>query len=157
MFVSFIPSCLCFSPPSLFLRGLRFLNQVSILLMQSLSIIFHQCSYPVILRNILTELQVYYSLSLFFFGGLISSFGVDHIFFFVSHVFPCSKSLPKTLLTVHLSLFNCSGVLKISRRFMFPLCFRSNSFDDVISFKPFKSTGASSLQNRSAVYLFSGP
>ena len=40
MFVSFIPSCLCFSPPSYpFLQGLRYLNQVSILWMLSFSIL----------------------------------------------------------------------------------------------------------------------
>ena len=57
------PSCFCFSyPPTLiFLQGLRFLNRVSILLMWSLSIIFLQCSYPVILKNILTKPQVHHS------------------------------------------------------------------------------------------------
>ena len=57
------PSCLCFShPPTLFLQGFRFLNQVSILFMWSLFFLFNQCSYPVILMKILTELQVYHSL-----------------------------------------------------------------------------------------------
>ena len=58
------PSCLCFFPPSLpfvFLQGLRFLLQVSILLMGSFSILFRQCSYPVILMKILMELQVHHS------------------------------------------------------------------------------------------------
>ena len=80
---SIFPKLPLFSrPPTLFLQGLRFLNQVSILLMGSFSILFRQCSYPVILRKILTELQVYHSSSLFFSGGLISSFGVDHIYSF---------------------------------------------------------------------------
>ena len=51
------------------------------------------------------------------------------------------------LIFIHFSLFNCSGVLKISRRFVFPLCIRSSSFEDVISFKSFNSTGATSLLN----------
>ena len=47
--------------PPFFLQGPRSLNHVSFLLMGSLSILFRQCSYPVILRKILTELQVYHS------------------------------------------------------------------------------------------------
>ena len=53
--------------------------------------------------------------------------------------------MPVHLLIIHLSLLNCSGVLKISRRFVFPLCIRSSSFEIGISFKPFNSTGALSL------------
>ena len=53
------------------------------------------------------------------------------------------------LIIIHLSLFFCSGVLKISRRFVFPLCFHSSSFEDVISFKPSNSTGAISLFKQS--------
>ena len=53
------------------------------------------------------------------------------------------------LLIIHFSLFSYSGVLMISRRFVFPLCFRSSSFEDVISFKPFNSTGAISLFKKS--------
>ena len=46
------PSCLCFSrPPTLLLQGLGCLNQVSILLMQSLFILFNQCSYRVVLMK----------------------------------------------------------------------------------------------------------
>ena len=46
------------------------------------------------------------------------------------------------LLIIHFSLFNCSGVLKISRRFVFPFSIRSSYFEVVISFKPVNSTGA---------------
>ena len=58
--------------------------------------------------------------------------------------FPRCKYLlmPVHLIFSHFSLFNCSGVLKISRRFVFPLCIRSRSFEDVLSFKSFNSTGA---------------
>ena len=58
------------------------------------------------------------------------------------------------LIFIHFSLFYCSGVLKISRRFVFPLYFRSSTFEDVPSFKPFNSTGAISLLNRSTVFSF---
>ena len=62
VFVSSVPSCFCFPAlPPLFLQGLRFLNRVSILLMGSFSILFRQCSYPVILMKILMELQVRHS------------------------------------------------------------------------------------------------
>ena len=74
-------------PPTLFIQGLRFLNQVSILWMWSLSILFHQCSYPVVLLKILTELKFIILCS--FPSPVVSmqAFGVDHIFFFGSHVF----------------------------------------------------------------------
>ena len=62
--------------------------------------------------------------------------------------------IPVHLIIIHFPLFNCSGVLKISRRFVFPLYFRSSSFEDVPSFKPFNSTGAASLLNRSTVFSF---
>jgi len=56
------PSCLCFSHPlTLFLQGLRFLYQVSILFMWRLFILVFECSYPVILMKILMELQVRHS------------------------------------------------------------------------------------------------
>ena len=55
--------------------------------------------------------------------------------------------LPVHLIFSHFSLFNCSGVLKISRRLVFPLCIRSSSFKIGISFKSFNSTGATSLLN----------
>ena len=52
---------LFFLPSHPFLQGLRFLNRVSILLMGSLSVLFRQCFYLVILKKILTELQVHHS------------------------------------------------------------------------------------------------
>ena len=58
--------------------------------------------------------------------------------------FPRFKYLlmPVHLIFIHFSLFNCSGVFKISRRFLLTLCFCSSSFEDVISFKPFNSSFA---------------
>ena len=61
------------------------------------------------------------------------------------------------LIFIHFPLFNCSGVLKISRRFVFPLCIRSSSFEIGISFKSFNSTGATSLLNLFNGVLLSGP
>ena len=59
LFVPSVPKLSLFFPPiHRFLQGLIYLNQVSILWMWSLSILFRQCSYPVILRKILTKLQV---------------------------------------------------------------------------------------------------
>ena len=67
-------------PPTFFLQGLIYLNQVSILFMWIFSIPFFQCSYPVILMKILTKPQVHHSSFFFFSGGFNSSF-LDHIFF----------------------------------------------------------------------------
>ena len=61
------------------------------------------------------------------------------------------------LIFIHFSLFYCSEVLKISRRFVFPLCIRSSSFEIGISFKSFNSTGATSLLNLFNGVLLSGP
>ena len=104
--------------------------------MGSLSILFRQCSYPVILRKILTKLQVIILRSLFFSGGSKSSFvdGILSLFKMLTYA-GAPLNLPRLL-------FNCSGELKISLRFVFPLCIRSRSFEDVLSFKPFKSTSA---------------
>ena len=83
-------------------------------------------------------------LVLFFSGGFNSSFGIKHTpFLFFSNAF----LMLVHLLIIHISLLNCSGVLKISRRFVFPLCIRSSSFEIGISFKSFNSTGATSLFN----------
>ena len=98
-------------PPTLFLRGLRFLNQVSILLMWSLSILFRQCSYPVILKKILTGLQVIIIRSFSSPMDSIRVFSVDHILFRISmfsHAV-APLNLPRLL-------FFCSGVLKISQK-----------------------------------------
>ena len=150
------PSCLCFPalPPFLFLQGFRFLNQVSTLLIGSLSILFRQCSYPVILRKILTELLVHYSSSVFFFGGLISSFGVDHISYFCFTYLPMWISYRRLsyLFTSHGSYPECSRYL---RKFEFLFLILSSYFEVVISFKSFNSVGAISIsKNRSMVFSF---
>ena len=49
-----------FPPSHPFLQGLRFLNQVSILLMRSLFILFFQCSYPVISHEDAQQFQVHH-------------------------------------------------------------------------------------------------
>ena len=43
------------------------------------------------------------------------------------------------------------------KRIVFPFLIRSSYLEIVISFKPFNSTGAISLLNRSTLYLLSGP
>ena len=145
------PSCLCFPAlPPLFLQGLRFLNQVS----------FYSCEVSPIFSFmfLLSDSQEDSNgaSSLWFFVLLSSpvcsmqSFDGDHILFLVSNAF----LMPVHLIIIHFPLFNCSGVLKISRRFVFPLCFHSSSFEDVISFKPFNSTSAISPSNRSMVLFF---
>ena len=111
-------------PPSHpFLQGLGFLNQVSILLMGSLSILFCQCSYPVILRKILTELQVYHSSFSFLLRWLQFKLSVLIIF-------PSS-----------FQVFSYAGVsLNHS-----PLAFHVFRIVEDISFKSFNSTGAISF------------
>ena len=91
VFIPYAPSCLCFSrPPTLFLQGLRFLNHVSILWMWSFSILFHQCSYLVILRKMLRKLQVYHSSFSYSFPlDSIEAFSVDYRPFLLSNAFSC--------------------------------------------------------------------
>ena len=96
--------------------------------------------------KILTELQVRHSSFLFFSGGFNSSFA-DHIL----SPFLCFL-LPVHLIIIPLLAIYCSGVFKISRRFVFPLYIRSSSFEDVISFKSSNSTGAFSVSSN----LFNG-
>ena len=103
------------APPTLFLQGLGYLNQVSILWIWCLSILFRQCPYPVILRKILTKPQVHHSSFFSFSGGFHSSFGIEHSLF----VLPNAFLMPVHLIIIPRLLFNCSGVLKISRRFVF--------------------------------------
>ena len=99
---SICPTCLCFPTlPPLFLQGLGFLNQVSILWMWSLSILIRQCSYLVILRKMLTEFQVRHSSLIFFSGGFNSSF-VDHILFLVSMFFHAGAPHNHSPLAIHL-------------------------------------------------------
>ena len=140
-----------FRPPTPFLQGLRFLNQVSILFMWSLFILFNQCSYPVVLMKMLYKFVILRSLSSPV--DSIQNFGVNFILFLISQCF----LTPVHLLIIPRLLFNCFGVLKISQRFAFPLLIRLSYLEVVISFKPFNSTGAIYLLNRSTVYLLSGP
>ena len=104
VFVSSAPKfSLFFRPPTLFLQGLRFLNRVSILLMGSLSILFRQCFYPVILRKILTELQVHHPSLLFLVRWIHFKLSVLIIFLssflMLSHV---DAPLNHSPLTIHL-------------------------------------------------------
>ena len=133
VFVSSVSKLPLFFPPSLpfvFLQGLRFLLQVSILLMGIFSILFRQCSYPVISHedtNGASSLSFFVLLS----SSVVSmqAFGVDHI---PSPPFKCFL-MPVDLLIIHFSLFKGSGVLKISQKICVSI---------LNSFKPFNSTGA---------------
>ena len=111
--------------------------------MGSLSILFRQCSYPVILRKMLRELQVHHSSFSFLSGGL--KFKLSVLIIFLSSL-QCFL-IPVHLSIIHLSLFSlvpeCTRYL---RRLTFPFSIRSGYFEVVISFKPFNSTGA--------IYLF---
>ena len=116
--------------------------------MWSLFTLFNQCSYPVILRKILKSFYFIILHSLFFSGGLISSFGVDHISSFCFTYLPMWISYPRLsyLFTSPSSYPECWRYLG---RFAFPFSTRSSYFEVVISFKPFNSTGAISLFNHS--------
>ena len=102
-------------PPTLFLQGFRFLNHVSILWMWSFSILFNQCSYPVIIMKMVRSFKFIILRSLFFSGGFNSSFWCW------SYPFPPFKCflMPVHLLIIHFSPFICSGVLKISQKTRF--------------------------------------
>ena len=144
VFVSSVSKLPLFSrPPTLFLQGLRYLNHVSFYLWEVSSFF----SFNVLIRwfpmKILTKLQVYYSSFFFFFGGFNSSF-VDHIPFIVSNAFHAVAPLNHPPLAI--LYLECWRYIK---RFLLPLLIRSTYFEDVISFKPFNSTGAISLQNHS--------
>ena len=103
VFVSSAPRCLCFSrPPTLFLQGLRFLNQVSFLLMRSLFILFFQCSHPVISHEDTNGASSSsFFVSFIFPGGFKSSF-VDLTLFLIS--MPSHTGAPhnNSLLAIHL-------------------------------------------------------
>ena len=112
VFVSSVPKLPLFSRPhTLFLQAIRCLNQVSFYSCEVSPFLFRQCSYPVILKKILTELQVIIIRSFSSPVEPIQAFGVDHI------LFPCFICLfvPVHLLKLPRLLFYCSGVLKISR------------------------------------------
>ena len=95
---SICPSCLCFPALPPFSSRTQISQSCILLLMGSLSILFRQCSYPVILRKILTELQVHHSL--FFSGGFNSSF-LDHIFSLFQMLSHAGVPLNHPLLAIH--------------------------------------------------------
>lgn len=90
----------------------------------------------------------YHSLFLFFSGGTKSSF-VDHILSLFQYLL-----MPVHLIIFHRLLFYCFGVLKIPQKMLGFILILSRSFGNAILFKPFNSTGAFSLVNRSTVFSF---
>ena len=136
-------------PPTLFLQGLRFLYQVS----------FYFCEVsPFFSVNVLTwwfSRRCSTSSSFLIpFSSPVDSSQVLLIIPFSS--FQCLL-IPVHLIIILLLSICYSGVLNISRRFVFPLCIRSSSFEIGISFKSFNSTGATSLLNLFNGVLLSGP
>ena len=116
--------------------------------MWSLFTLFNQCFDPVIPREDAHELQVHQSSFLYSFPvDLIQAFGVDHIPFLVSNVFPCRcTSLSFTA--------SYSFVLECWRyitRLVFPFSIRSRYFEVVISFKSFYLTGTN-LSSKQSFY-----
>ena len=107
--------------------------------------VFRQCSYPVILMKILTEFQVRHSSFSFFSGGTNSSF-VDHILSSFQMLSHASAPLNYPILAIH--LFHSAEDISKS----VSTCIRSSSFEIVISFKSFNSTGAFSFSSN----LFNG-
>ena len=97
-------------PPTIFFKDSDFLIKYPFIDGKSLHS-FRQCSYPGILRKILTELQVYQ-----FFVTLSSP--VDSVQALSIISFPCFKCclMSVHLLIIHLLLFMLSGVLKISQK-----------------------------------------
>ena len=72
--------------------------------------LFRQCSYPVILRKILMELQVLYSS---IFSSAVDSIQALLIIFLSSFQ---GFLMPAQFLIVHLSISDCPGVLNISQK-----------------------------------------
>ena len=107
VFVSSVPSCLWFSSLPCFSPRNHISQSSIILLMWSLFFLSFQCSYPVFLMKILTELQVHHSS--FFSSPVVSSKALLILFTRLKCLL-----IPVHLLIIHLSLFICSGVLKIS-------------------------------------------
>ena len=112
-------------PATLFLRGLRFLNQVSILLMWSLFILSFLCSYPVILGKMLTELLVHHS-SFSFIRWI--QFKLCQLYpFLIANTFSCWCT-SYSVISRYSIVPECSRYLEDS---CFPLCIHSRSFEVV--------------------------
>ena len=148
VFVSSIPSCLCFPalPPFFFFKDSDFLINYPFI-GGSFSILTRWFS-----RRCSTSSSFFILFLLWWIQFKLSVLIIS---------FPRFKYL---LLTMHLIIILLlaicySGVLKISRRFVFPLCIRSSSFEDVISFKPFNSTSAIPPFNQlfNGVFFWVGP
>ena len=144
MFVSFIPSCLCFSPPSHpFLQGLIYFNQVSIYSCEVTSLF----SINVLIRwSLVKMLTSSKFIILHFFSSPvdpIQAFSVDHIPFLVENAFSC-RCTSQSLTSCYSFVPECWRYL---RRFACPFLIRSSYLEIVISFKPFNSTGAISISS----------
>ena len=118
VFVSSVSKLPLFFPPThLFSSRTRTSYSSILLLMRSLSILFLQCSYPVILMKILTEPQVHHFSFSFFSDGTNSSFRCWSYLFPHFNVF----SYRCTSLSFYFSLF----VIPECSRYLEDSCFHS--------------------------------
>ena len=112
--------------------------------MGSLSILFRQCSYPVILRKMLRKLQVHHPPFSFLLRWIQVKFSVLIIFPSSFQVFAyASVSLNHSPLAIQ--LFQSAQDISEDSCFLFLIL--SSYFEVVISFKPFNSTGVTSISS----------
>ena len=154
VFVSSIPSCLCFSPPSHpFLQGLIYFNQVSIYSCEVSSLF----SINVLIRwfpmKMLNSFKFIILHCCFFSGGSNSSF-VDHILSLFQMSSLANAPLYHSLLPIHL-FWSAEDISE-------DLCFHSQSIQDISRLLSHSSHIIQPVQsplsiNRSMVYLLVGP
>ena len=142
-------------PPTLFLQGLRFLNQVSFLLMRSLFILFFQCSYPVISHEDAQQFQVHHPSLLFLLRWI--QFKLSIFIIFLSSFLMLSHAdapLNHSLLPIHL-FWSAEDISQ-------DLCFHSQSVQDISRLLSHSSHLIQPVQsplsiNHSMLYLLVGP
>ena len=146
-----------FPPSHSFLQGLIYFNQVSIYSCEVSSLFSINVWIRWSLMKMLTELQVHYSSSLFFSGGLISSLGVIISLPVVSHIFPCEFLIQGSIiyspLPVH--IWSAEDISEDS-------CFHSLSVQVILRLLSHSSHLIQPVQsplsiNCSTVYLLVGP
>ena len=156
LFASSISSLPLFSrPPTPFYLRTKISYSSILLFMGSLPIPFFQCSYPVVLMKILTELQVRHSSLVFFSGGFKSSFRCWSHTPFSSFQIPSHTSAPHNNLLLVIHLFGSAEDISEGSSCL------SRSVQPISRLLSHSShlnlTGAFSLLNHSTVFLLSGP
>ena len=142
VFVPSSPSCLCFpSLPPFFFKDSDFLIKYPFIHVKSLhsfQSMFLSGDFP---RRCSTVLSSSSFIVVSSPVDPIQAFSVDHIPFLVSNAFSC-RCTSQSLTSCYSFVLECSRYLG---RLVFPFSIRSRYFEVVISFKPFNSTGATSL------------